>query len=380
MAVAFVFFVNGLTFASWVSRLPALRDDLDLSPSRLGLLLLLGSGGSFAALPLAGPLVARVGPARSVLSGGAAAALGLVVVALAAALGLVPLAGLGLVLAGLGIALWDVAMNVEGADVEHRLARTLMPRLHAAFSVGTVAGALLGAGAAALGVPVSVQLAGTALVLALLLAVSVRAFLPAERPASSPSSPGGLSAWRERRTLLVGLLTLSFAFSEGTANEWLALALTDGYGTSDALGALGFACFVTTMTFARTVGGSLLARHGRPLVLRTGALLAGAGVLLVVLSPSLPLALLGALLWGLGVALGFPVGMSAAADDPTRAALRVSVVSSVAYTAFLVGPPLLGLLAERAGVRSALLLVLPALVAGFLLAGVSRPALPSPAP
>jgi hypothetical protein len=307
-----------------------------------------------------------------VLGGAATTAAGLLAVAAGVASGSVGLAGTGLVLTGLGTGTWDVAMNVEAADVEHRLGRVLMPRFHAGFSVGTVGGALLGAGAAALSVPVAAQLVATAVVAVLAIAVTVRSFLPvvALAPRDRPSAG---TAWREPRTLAIGLLVLAFALIEGTANDWLTIALVDGHGTSEAVGAVGFGVFVAAMTVVRTVGGTLLGRYGRPAVLRAGAGVAAVGLLLVVLADPLPLVVLGALLWGSGAALGFPVGMSAAADDPVRAPVRVSVVSSLGYTAFLAGPPLVGFLAEAAGILRALLVVLVALAVGALAAGASRP-------
>ena len=371
-AVAVVFVVNGLAFASWISRLPAVRDALALSPAQLGLLLLCLSGGAVVALPLSGPVIARVGPAAAVLGGASTVAAGLVTVAAGVASGSVVVAGTGLVLTGLGTSTWDVAMNVEAADVEHRLGRVLMPRFHAGFSVGTVGGALLGAGAAALSVPVAAQLVATALVAVLAVTVAVRAFLPVVAVAPQ-DRPSARTAWREPRTLAIGLLVLAFALTEGTANDWLTIALVDGHGTSEAVGALGFGVFVAAMTVVRTVGGTLLGRYGRPAVLRAGAGVAAVGLLLVVLADPLPLVVLGALLWGSGAALGFPVGMSAAADDPVRAPVRVSVVSSLGYTAFLAGPPLVGFLAEAAGILRALLVVLVALAVGALAAGASRP-------
>ena len=374
-AVALVFALNGLVFASWVSRLPAVREALGLSTGQLGLLLLCLSAGSLLGLPTSGPLVARVGPARTVLGGVLAVGAGLLLTAAGVGTAEVRLAGAGLALTGLGIGVWDVAMNVEGADVERRLGRTLMPRFHAAFSVGTVGGALTGAACAAAGVDVQVQLAGTAVLAAVAVTACLRAFLPVVELAEPGTSLRLVDAWRDRRTLTLGLLVLCFAFVEGTANDWLAIALVDGHGTSEAVGALGFACFVTAMTAMRTVGGTLLTRHGRTRVLRGTASLAVVGLLLVVLAPSGPLVLVGALLWGAGAALGFPVGMSAAADDPRGAAVRVSVVSSIGYTAFLAGPPLVGLLAEpeRLGILSALLVVLVALVVGASVAGGAAP-------
>jgi MFS family permease len=366
VAVALVFALNGVVFASWVSRLPAVRDALDLSTSQLGLLLLTLAVGSILGLPASGPLVARFGPARTVLGGVSVVGLGLLLVAAGVGAGHVALTGTGLALTGFGIGSWDVAMNVEGADVERRLGRALMPRFHAGFSLGTVCGALLGAACAGLSVEVELQLAVTAVVAVASVAVCLRAFLPlVPHDEGGPALLPASQAWREPRTLLVGLLVLCFAFTEGTANDWLALALVDGHGAGEAVGALGFACFVAAMTAARTVGGNLLDRHGRPVVLRATAGLAVVGLLLVVAAPAVPLALIGALLWGAGAALGFPVGMSAAADDPAHAAARVSVVAVIGYTAFLAGPPVVGLLGDEVGVLRALvvvpLLLLPAL-------------------
>jgi len=123
-----------------------------------------------------------------------------------------------------------------------------------------------------------------------------------------------------------------------------------------------------------------LERWGRPAVLRVTAGLAAAGLLLVVFGPSLPWAVAGALLWGAGAALGFPVGMSAAGDDPARAAGRVSVVASIGYTAFLAGPPLVGFLAEQAGILRSLLVVFGALALALLTAGATASAGPSVGP
>ncbi|MBM7805355.1 fucose permease [Geodermatophilus bullaregiensis] len=375
-AVAVAFVVNGFAFASWISRVPATRDTLSLSAAGLGLLLLCVAAGSTVALPATGPVVHRIGPARGVLAGAAVATTGLVLLGAALGWASVPLAGAGLALIGVGVGGWDVAMNIEGAAVEQRLGRPLMPRLHAGFSLGTVAGALIGAAAAALAFPLAAHLVLVAVLSLGTVALAVRSFLPADPDESAVARRQGSGvgrAWREPRTLLVGVLTLAFAFTEGSANDWLAVALVDGQGVSEATAAVGFACFVAAMTAVRLFGGALLQRWGRVATLRAGGVTAVLGLLLFVTAPALPLAVAGAVLWGAGAALGFPVGMSAAADDPVRAAARVSVVSSIAYTAFLAGPPLIGLVAEVVGVVDALLVVLVVLAAGLLAAGATRP-------
>lgn len=372
-----MFAANGVVFAAFLSRTPALRDDLGLSTAELGLLLLCLSGGAVVGLPLSGPIVQRVQPTRAVAGGAVTVALGLAALAVALFAGSVPPAAVGLAVTGLGMGVWDVAMNVEGAAVERRLDRSLLPRLHAAFSLGTVGGALLGAVAAAAGVALSAQVLVVGLAAPLVAVFAARAFLPGHvqvRPDEDEAR--ATVAWREPRTLLVGVLVLAFAFTEGTANDWIAVALVDGYGTSEAAGALAFGVFVTAMTLGRLFGGQAVDRVGRVVVLRVTAALALAGLLLVVLGDAPALALAGAALWGLGASLGFPLGISAAADDPARSAARVSVVTTIGYTAFLAGPPLIGLLAERSGILDALVVTLGALVLGLVLAGVARPLTP----
>ncbi|SDQ14876.1 MFS transporter [Quadrisphaera sp. DSM 44207] len=383
-AVFAAFALNGFGFASWVSRLPETQEALALSPGRLGLLLLVGAVGSVAALPLAGGIAARVGPAATVAASAVLTTAGLAWAGVAAHLLHSPLlTGAGLLALGVGMGLWDVAMNLEGAAVERHLGRSIMPAFHAGFSSGTVAGAAGGALAAWLRVPVQVHLAVVAVLAATVVVVQARSFLPRAvggAPSGGGAAHGGrgsaLSAWTEGRTLLVGVLVLSAAFTEGTANDWLSIALVDGYGASPALGALGFAAFVTAMTIARLAGTRALDRWGRVPVLRATMLLSLAGVLVFVLGGSYAVAVVGALVWGAGASLGFPVGISAAADDPVRAAQRVSAVSTIGYTAFLAGPPLLGFLGDRVGVLSALLVVAAVAVPSLL---VSRVAASPPA-
>ena len=162
------------------------------------------------------------------------------------------------------------------------------------------------------------------------------AFLPlAEvREGSAPPRPG--RGW-EPRTLLIGVMVMALAMTEGTANDWLAVALVDGHDVSHAGGVAGFAVFVLAMTAGRIAGTGLIDRFGRVAVLWATMALAGTGVLLIVFADDLALVVVGIVLWGVGASLGFPVGMSAAADDPVRAASRVSVVSTIGYAAFLAG-------------------------------------------
>ena len=271
-AVFVVFFANGLVFASWASRLPTLRSDLDLSPAALGFTLLFISIGSVGSLPLSGPIVHRFGP-RNAVAG--AAVIVLVGIALVGFAPDVPVLAVSFLLCGMGIGTWDVAMNVEGADVEQQLGRPIMSRFHAGFSLGTVAGAGLGALLTHLDVGVAVHLPAVSLAAAVTLVFALRGFQPVEPEVDRAAGSGTAAAWRDRRTLILGLLVLGMAFAEGSANDWLAVGLVDGYDVSEAAGALGFAVFVTGMTAGRLVGPVLITRWGRVATVR------GSGVLVL---------------------------------------------------------------------------------------------------
>ena len=354
-AVGLSFFLNGLVFSSWVSRIPEVRSSFELSNGGLGLVLLAIALGSVLALPTSGALINRWGTVVIVRFGATAATIGM----LTAALGLghvLPVTVLGLFVYGLGIGVWDVAMNVEGAEVERGLRRTIMPRFHAGFSAGTVVGALLGALLIELSVPGVVHLVAIVLLAVALVFRTSPSFLPvAEAHDEHPTSAA--RAGLEPRTLLIGVMVLALAMTEGTANDWLAVALVDGHDVSHAVGVAGFAVFVLAMTAGRFVGTGLIDRFGRVAVLWGTMVLAGAGVLLIVFADDPVVVVTGIVLWGVGASLGFPVGMSAAADDPVRAASRVSVVSTIGYAAFLAGPPFLGFVGDQVGTLKALLVV-----------------------
>jgi hypothetical protein len=409
---------SGLVFATWVSRIPGIRDDLGLTPATVGLMLLCMSLGSFVSVAASGLIVLKLGSKLTTRLGSIVQTLGILVLGFGATVLVQPVAvGVGLVIVGLGTASWNTASNIEGAAVERALGRHIMPRLHGSFSIGTVAGAGLGALAAAVHLPVAVHVSVVAVVVCLavwfgaghyqadarsggatLVDTTVHPDLNAD-PATGPiqivAQEAGAArnpqakldgkakiaaAWRDPRTLMLGLLVLGLGLAEGAAGDWVALGLADGYGSSNAIGAVGYGLFVSAMTVGRFAGTVVLDKYGRVIVLRVGAALAVLGLAVFVFAPNQWVALAALVLWGIGSALGFPVGMSAASDDPEHAAARVSVVSTIGYGAFLGGPPLLGLLAEHVGVLHSLLAVLAMLVVAFFLTPVVRkPKLPASA-
>lgn len=369
--VATAFIVNGLLYASLVSRIPDIREDLDLSNGGLGLLLLATAAGSLVALPTTGRLIIRSSAGAVVRLGVLLSVVGLVVGGLGAAVvSQVPVSAAGLFLYGVGTGVWDVAMNVEGAEVERGLERSVMPRFHAGFSFGTILGAGIGVAVTAVGTPMLLHFGVLGAVGGVLAIRGSRVFLPAEERPEVDHGSG--SAWLEPRTLAVGLMILCFAVAEGSANDWLSLALIDGYDAEHWVGVTGYAVFVTAMTLGRLSGTALLDRFGRAPVLWATSAFAALGIVLVVTGDHVLLVGLGIVAWGLGASLGFPVGMSAAADDPARAAARVSVVSTIGYGAFLAGPPMLGWLGDQVGTLEALLAVAALMVPAALTVFVTR--------
>jgi MFS family permease len=382
-----VFAAAGFLMSSWASRIPQIRDELHLAPSALGFVLLAIACGSLVSLPLSGPLVAQRGSRQIVATTAVLFGTGMSLVAVGYRIGVAPVV-VGLFMMGFAAGAWDVAMNVHGAIVEQLLGRSVMSRFHAAFSLGTVTGALIGAAMVIADVSVTIHLIVVAVFVTSVVVRCTRHFRPHQGASGtrtvegtldradgsdSSGSRGNFAAWREPRTLLIGLFVLAFAFAEGVANDWIAVATIDGHHAEKAIGTLVFAAFLTAMTVGRWFGPAVLDRHGRTPVVRVLAVLGIAGTLLFVFAPFTWLAAVGALLWGLGASLGFPVGMSAGADEPVHAAGRVSVISSIGYCAFLVGPPLIGFIGDHQGVLHALLAVAALLVMAALLAPVVSP-------
>ena len=249
-AVMISFALNGFAFASWVSRIPETRHELDLSNGALGLLLLAAATGSVLTLPTTGALINRWGAALVVRAASVVGLLGLAVAALGASVFTdVATTAIGLFFYGVGIGSWDVAMNVEGAAVERRLGRTIMPRFHAGFSLGTVARRRRRRGHRRAG---HADAAHLLLVVAVVLGVvqaTTGRFLPrgeeVEPEEGAPVRHAAWRAWLEPRTLMIGGMVFALAVTEGTANDWLAVALIDGYGVERWVGVVGFGLFVS---------------------------------------------------------------------------------------------------------------------------------------
>lgn len=383
-ATCVVYVCLGFGTSAWLSRLPDVRDDLGLTPATIGTMLLIASLGSLLTLPTSGPIVTKIGARASGRIGVLIWALGIVCAGMGAQGVSIPLATAGLVLIAAGNGLWGATMNIEAGLVQAAVRRTVVPVIQAMYAVGMLGGALLGALAAQMGLSLGAHLFGLAALELLACGTAVGFYLTKDEVAAlapaqnkgdgaeaSERKAKGLTrvAWREKQTVLIALMVMSAGLMEGAANDWLNLSMVDGYGYSTAAASAAFAFFLLMMTIVRFASPRLEARLGSPKLLRitfTGAVV---GLLLVAFAPHHLFAVAGIALWGIGSALGFPLGISALSVDPVMTPARVSVLSTVNYGAALIGPPLLGLIADHIGYHRALAFVaLPVLLA-IMLAG-----------
>jgi MFS family permease len=378
-AIFVVFTLNGFGAAAWISRIPSVRDHLAISVTEVGFLILGVSFGAIIGIIASSHVIHWLGERRSILFFLAGCGVSLAVIGLGASVfSSFGVALLGYALYGFTSGICDVAMNVSGAGSERANGRNIMPWFHASWSFGTVTGAAIGSLAAFSGVDVAVHL-GVIAVIQFIGAFVVIRWIPRDEPVTnehgeevSASFRERMSIWLNPRTLLIGLIVLGMAFTEGSANDWLAIGFIDDRGFDNGQGALVFGVFTVAMTVGRIAGVPLLDRFGRVAVLRGASLAAAAGLAIVILVPVIPIAIAGVVLWGLGASLGFPVGMSAAADDPKTAAASVSAVATVGYAAFLIGPPLIGFVGDHIGVLNALWIVLGLIVIATLCIPAAR--------
>jgi len=422
-----LFALFGVVGTSWMTRLPSIREALGVSSAQLGLILIVGAVGALFAVMSTGAVVARFGSRRTLVAATVVNLVALLLVAWGTATGSVGVFAVGAFTNGISGALMNVPINLNGAMVEQRVGRAILPHFHAAFSIGAGAGALVGAAFSWAQIHIAVQLvvitALVALARAFLIAPAT-VFAPERRPQPHGAAPGAvadglpygppgttaevadspagaatepaaahgvteepappvrrrgaglrsaLSAWREPRTLLIGLVLLASSLSEGSAGNWLSISMVDGFAVREAVGAMAYGTFVAAMTVFRFAGTGLIDRFGRVTVLRASGVSALVGLLLFGLAPGLPLAWFGIVLWGCGAALANPIAIAAASDDPLRAPARVSVVTSFISFGQLTAPPVLGLLADAIGGRHALLTITAATVVSIVLAGRVRP-------
>ena len=369
-AVTALFLLDGAVFGTWASRVPDVAAQVGADHSTLGIALLCLSMGALVCMRLTGALCARFGP------GPVSAAAAVAVSASAVLPGLVSgIAALcaALFVFGAATGMINVSANAVGVQVEARIGRPILSGLHAGFSFGGLAGALVG-GAASSVLGVAPHLVLVAAGGFFLSAWALPVLAAADRaPAGSPE-PGGAEEVQRRfpRAVLVvlGAIAGCTAFGEGALTDWGALLLREHLAAPATLAAAGYGGFSLAMALGRLFGSRLLLAWGERRLLVGGTLLAAAGALAAVTTSSIWVALVGFVVVGLGLANVFPLAIARA--GLIGGAPGIALATTVGYTGLLGGPPAIGLLAEQAGLPVAVgSVAVLALVAGFLVLTVS---------
>jgi MFS family permease len=347
--------LNGVLIASWVARIPAIKERLALGDAALGVALLAIAAGALVAFPLAGWSVSRLGAKRTAIAGVLVMSAALLGAAIAPNL---PLLMAVLFLFGAGNGGNDVAMNALAVDVERAYRRPIMSSFHALWSGGALVGAGIGGLLIRGGLaPLGHFAIATVVTVVLVLAV-VRRRLPAGAARPKGASAGPVFALPPRALWGVGLVAFAAALGEGAMGDWSAVFLRDGLGTDEAAAAAGYASFSVAMLIARTLGDAMTARWGAGRVVAVGGAVAaiGLGTALLVAEPWA--ALVGFACVGWGVASAFPLAFSAAGNTPgVDQGFALAAVATMGYTGFLVGPVLIGSLAEVFSLRIGLVVV-----------------------
>ncbi len=348
-AVATIFFTNGLVVANWIARIPDVKHHLGLSDGTLGFALLFMAAGALVGQPSAGWAIARFG-SRAVTTA-MAVLFFTTVVLLGFAPSLLALMGALFVVGAFNGAL-DVAMNAQAALVEQQYARPIMASFHGLWSVGGLLGAALGGLAASRAIPVGLHLlaAGTAGLIVAFLAT--HELIP---DGGVPAVESTGFALPPRSLLPLGLIAFCALLCEGAIGDWSAVYLRDGLGSAPGLAAAGYAVFALLMAAGRLTGDRLTLHLGAARLVRGSGALVAVGIGLALLGSSPWLAIVGFGLIGAGISCLFPVVLSAAAHTPGIASgTAIAAIATSGYTGFLVGPPLIGSLAEAVTLRGAL--------------------------
>lgn len=342
VAVAVQFFVNGAVFASFVPRLPEIRDRVGITDATVGLFLTIAGGLGLVSSAVVGRLIDRFGSRRVLIAGAVAMVLvlplvGIVTTPAALLLVLIALSMLDVIV--------DVAMNLQGSWLSARRHAPVMNRLHGLWSLGTVVGGLASALLAAAGVSLQAQLVGVSIVLLAAVAFVAAGVLATDQHHSEQGVPvDGASRSRWRPFVPLALAGAFAVTVEMTSSDWAAFRLTDDFGSSAAIATLGYVAFTTGMTVGRFVGDAALVRLGADRLLRLACAVTIAGIVAATVVPSRPFTLAGLLLAGLGTATFFPKLYDEAAHFPGRAGAALGALTAGSRTAALIAPVLTGVL------------------------------------
>ncbi|MCJ1702491.1 MULTISPECIES: MFS transporter [unclassified Rathayibacter] len=373
-AVAALFLTNGALFANLVPRFPEIKADLALDNAAYGVAIAAFPAGAVVAGLAAAVVIRRLGSGRAAVLGTILTAIGTVLAGFSPSL--LVFAG-ALAFAGATDAITDVAQNSHGLRVQRRYGRSIINSFHAIWSIGAVLGGSMAAGAIALGLPRAVHLSISGVLFAVVALTALR-FLLRGRDDETAAEPGAARVVRARvRPRVVLLLAAMVAVAiagtlvEDAASTWAAVYLGGSLGATAAVAAYGFVALVGAQFVGRILGDRLVDRFGQRTVLRIGGAIAALGMGAALAFPSVPGTIAGFAAAGFGLATTVPAAMHEADEiRGLRAGTGVTIVSWLMRLGFLLSPPIVGLVADGAGLRVGLLVVPIAGVVAVLLAGV----------
>lgn len=363
--VATMFYINGALFGAWASRVPSIKALYALSEGELGLLLLLLAAGAVVSFPLAGRMIDERGSSQVAIVLATANALSLVAIGLSNSIAALALA---LVCFGASHGGMDVAMNAFGGLLERRHKARVMSRLHAVWSLGAGCGALSGVLAGKLEAGLTLHFVAVALLMALLALWLVRP----DQPSATSATAGAPFALPRGSLLLIGILAFCASMGEGAMADWSAVYLADVLLSGAALAASGYAVFSVAMVVTRLSGDWIIRLAGQRKTLLMAGISATTGTAALVFGGQLASAMIGFILMGIGYALVMPIAFSRAANDPyISAGSATAATATLGYGGMLLGPPIIGFIANVSSLEIAFTVLLLGAIAIVLLA---RPA------
>lgn len=377
VSVVTIFYFMSIGLTALVTRMPEIKSFLHVNSSELGLILLAGAIGSMSTLPFSGKLISRFGTKPLIATAFSVASVSIIGLSIAAINGSVVFFAIFLFFTFAGAALTDVSVNVDGTQVEQQLQKSVMPRMHAFFSLGAFSGAGIATGAMALNIDLVTQT-----VVLMLISIAIPFVLWKMIPSHTGQElhhkdktevkKDSYTPWKNPIIPLLGLGILGMTLAEGATNDWLTLGFVEGLDQTTTNAGVAFVILQIGMVGSRFFGGAIVDKIGRRRTLEVLAIIGIVGLLLVILTHNIYLAWLGAAMWGAGVSMAFPLFLGAAGESK-NAAKDVGAVATFGYAAFLIGPPILGLLAQSVGILNMFYVLVGFLAMSFFFARATAP-------
>ena len=372
ITIFLVFFFESSVLGQWIPRIPDIKTALALSDATLGLALLALPLGTLLGFSVVGKVIEHYGLRNSCRLFLPLWALLFIGPALAQTFTQLCIA---LFLCGAAVGMIETAMNTEAARIERDSGERLMSRCHGFWSLGTMFGALMGGALAQWNVSVVMHFTIAMPVIAV-CGYLVATALPVVNSHSESNDLGDeeegrsqLFRWPARSILLLCIMPLGIMMVEGAFIDWSAVFMREVMSAEPLLIGITYSAFSLIMAIVRLSGDSLATRYGDLTIVRVSGIASTVGITLFALSPSIPWAFIGAALSGAGVAIVFPLAVTAAANRPGRSSAdNVAALNMIAFSAFMVAPPIIGFISELLGLRIALVLLGPVALLTYLLA------------